>query len=404
MKPNTEGPSFFKTVMKAIVPLALIAAGGAAWAYFQATAPRMKRKPPETRAVVVDVVTVRAGDARAVVKAMGTVIPSRQVTLRARASGTVLSLSSSFVPGGRVVKDEEIMKLDPSDYDIQVRKAAASLEKAQADLDLERGNQTIAREELRLLSKTSKNALKATDLSMRKPQLKQARAAVSSAEADLRGARLNLARTVVRAPFNALVVERMVNLGSYVNSQDSLATLVGTDEYWIEALVPLDRLTALNLNHDGGRQAVVLSQNGSGRWSGRAVRATGQLNEKSRMATVIIEVPDPLGQTPEDSPPLMLGDYVFVEVAGRELTSVIELPRAALRDGDTVWVERDGVLDVREVELAWKQGERVFIAKGLESGDRIVVSDLSTPVKGMRLDVSDPGRETARTGSGQDRP
>jgi RND family efflux transporter MFP subunit len=281
-----------------------------------------------------------------------------------------------------------ILKIDPSDYQIEVQKAESALARAQADLAIEQGSQAIAREELRLLSATSKEVIAMTDLALRKPQLDQAKAAVSSAEADLHRARLDLSRAVVRAPFNALVVHQNVNLGSHINTQETLATIVSTDEYWIEAVVPLDRLAVLNINRTNRPPALVRSQAGYGHWQGHVLRATGKLSEKSRMAKVIIAIPDPIGlDSGNTSPQLMLDDYVSVEMMGRELTSVIDLPRLALRDSDTVWVFHDGSLEIRTVTLAWKQDDRVLIDTGLVSGEKVVVSDLATPVQGMRLKV-----------------
>lgn len=382
--------------MKIVIPLLLIALGGAAMAYFKNTAPKVKRMRPKPPVTAVDVMPVVKTDAPAIIKAMGTVVPSREITLRARISGEVQSLSQQFTPGGYVAKGEALVTLDPSDYEVALQKAKSSLEKAEADLSIEKGSQTIAREELRLLSETAGDTVTETDLLLRKPQLQQARAAVTSARAELRQTQLNLERTVVKAPFNALVVERNVNLGSHVSTQDSLATLVSTDEYWIEAVVPVDRLSALDFNRKGGAQVAITSQAGNGEWQGTLVRTTGKLSDKSRMATVIIAVPDPLGiHGAGDHSPLILDDYVSVVIQGRILPSVFELPRSSLRDGNTVWIYNDGTLTIHPVVPVWKQDDRVFIRDGLTADNLIITSDLSTPVAGMRLALSE-GTEESR--------
>lgn len=391
MKINKENSLFYGIAMKITMPILLIASGCAAWAYFHSTVPRIKRTPPALSATIVDILTVQAVDAQAVITAMGTVTPSREIILKARVSGEVQTLSPQFVPGGHIAKGSEILKLDPSDYQVELRKAESALEKAWADLAIEQGNQAIAREELRLFAEMSKDTLQATDLALRKPHLKQAQAMVSSVEADLRMARLNLNRTVIHVPFNALVTQRNVNIGSYVSTQDSLATLVGTDEYWIKALVPLDRLSVLDMDRKGGIPALIYSSAGPNEWHGRVLHVTGKVSETSRMATVIIAVPDPLGlHSDGNSPKLMLDDYVSVKIHGKTLVSVIELPRSALRDGNTVWVFNGKALEIRNVVLAWKQEDRVFVRSGLETGEKVIVSDLSTPVQGMRLMVSNP--------------
>jgi RND family efflux transporter MFP subunit len=387
---------FASVLAKGIFPLVLLALGGGAWMYFKATAPAIQRAPVKPRAALVEVMTAQKTDAKAFIRAMGTVVPARQITLRARVSGNVQSMSEKFTPGGRLTQGDELLRLDPSDYEVALQQAASALEKAEADLAIEQGNQEIARAELKLLTESDTDEIGATDLLLRKPQLRQAHAAVESARATLRQARLNLDRTRIRAPFNALVVSREVNLGSHISTQDSLGVLAGTDAFWVEAAVPLDQLRVLSIDQTDPSPAVVRSPANGGRWQGRVLRLAGKLSGTGRMATVIISVSDPLGlRRRERGLPLILDDYVSVEMEARTFPAVVDLPRSALRDADTVWVFADGVLEIRPILLAWRQGDRVFVSKGLAPGDRIITSDLPTPVAGMALMLAGDGREPA---------
>jgi len=393
------GPS---RILLWLLPLLLIVAGGTLYAYFKNTSPKIQRKPPQVQATRVDVMTIEAGGHPAVVEVMGTVIPSKEITLRSRVSGSVASMSPRFAPGGRVTAGTTLLTIDPADYKVALQKAAASLEKTRADLAIETGNQTIAREEFRLLTRSSAGTVEQSDLALRKPQLRQARASVSSAEADLRQAQLNLDRTTIQAPFNALILSRSVNLGARVSIQDSLATLVGTDEYWIEAAVPLDRLGVMALDEKNGSPAEIRSLAGNGTWQGRVLRITGALSEKGRLATLIVAVADPLGQASSGSTvPLMLSDYVSLRITGKPFTDVIPLPRTALRDGNTVWVYDQDKLVIRPVEIAWKEKGRVLVRSGLNVEDKVIVSDLAAPVDGMALRTGERSKASAPSGKGK---
>jgi RND family efflux transporter MFP subunit len=321
---------------------------------------------------------------------MGTVVPSREITLRAQVSGKVVSVAEAFLPGGRVADQAELVRIDPRDYEIEVHKKESAVERARADLRLEEGQQEVARQEYRLLQESTDSRLEESDLALREPQLLQARADLSSARADLDQARLNLSRTVVRAPFKAMITERNVNLGSTVNVQDSLATLISLDEYWIEVLVPLGQLPFLDLEQSGGCPVDIFSQTGAGRWSGNTLGLTGSVDDESRMATVLLSVCNPL-----DGPqPLMLGDYVTTVIQGRNLEGVLELPRSALRQNSTVWLHDQGRLRMKPVQVAWKSREMFYVTGGLQPGQLVVTSDLATPVKGMLISVQsgDPVR------------
>ncbi len=386
MSENKVGLSFWTKVFKIIIPLVAIVAGGAAWSYFKTTAPVMKRSAPQRHVSVVEVQTAGQRNARSVISAMGTVAASREVTLKAQVSGVVLSVNDQFVPGGLMAKGTVLLALDPSDYEVEVKKAQSALANARAAQVIEQGSQNIAREELRLLSEISSETVTHTDLALRKPQLLQAQADVTSAEADLRQAMLNLSRTEIQAPFNAMIIERNVNVGAYVGSQESLVTLVGTDEFWIKAMVSLDRLAFIDLDYPGGCPVSIRSQAGKGHWEGRVIHVSGKLNDTSRMATVIVAVTDPLGKTETGAGPrLMIDDYVFAEITGRELANVIELPRAALKDDNTVWINHNNALDIRKVTLAWKSPDKIYLQTGVSPGEQVVMSELSTPVQGMPL-------------------
>ena len=156
------------------------------------------------------------------------------------------------------------------------------------------------------------------------------------------------------------------------------------------SLVPPDRLAALNINEKTGSKAIIRSQYSKEPWQGTLVRTTGKISSKSRMAGVIIYVKDPLGlKNPETRPQLLLDDYVDVRIQGKFLDNVFSIPRSILRDKNTVWVYQSGKLVIKQVSLAWKEGDLVFIRSdirsGIRPGDEVIISDLPAPVNGMAL-------------------
>lgn len=213
----------------------------------------MKRKPPVKKIMAVETLSFKSADYPRIIQVMGTVVPDRQVLLKSKVSGEIVFLSPLFVRGGVVKKGETLIVLDDSDYKIEFKKAKSALDKALSDLAIEQGNQKIAKEEFKLINEASNGMVTATDLALRKPQLNRARSSVESAQADLEKAELNLSRIKIIAPFNSLVLEKKVEMGSLVSMQESVATLVSVDTYHIEALVPPDRLSAISM----GKKMVV---------------------------------------------------------------------------------------------------------------------------------------------------
>jgi len=382
-----------RLMIKIILPVCLILAGAAGWGYFKSRESKMKRKPPKKQAVVVETISMKPGNYQSSVQVMGTVMPDRQISIKSKVSGEVIFLSSRFVQGGVMKKGETLLKLDNSDYMIEVQKAQSALDKVLSDLAIEKGSQLIAKEELKLMNEASQSVVKATDLALRRPQLAQVKAAIKSARAELEKARLSLSRTIVIVPFNALVLEKQVDLGSLVTVQGTLATLVDVDTYRVEAQVPPDRLAALRTGKDSGSVAQIYSQYSDQTWQGKLVRTTGRMSGKSRMAGVIILVSDPLGlKDKENRAPLLLDDHVNVRIMGEILENVFSISRSILRDKNTVWIYNSGVLEIKEVRLAWKEDTKVYIRSGITLGDIVITSDLSAAVKGMALQLTSGDR------------
>jgi RND family efflux transporter MFP subunit len=264
------------------------------------------------------------------------------------------------------------------------------------------GRQDVAKREWELLNKGVPHNPLDSELALRKPHLEKAQADLEAARAALQRAELDLARTVVRAPFNCMVRTKNVDLGSRASSQDQLADLVGTDQYLVRASVPVDRLKWIVIpsgGKDQGSKTRIFYGNASGsERKGTVVRLLGDLEEEGRMARILIAVDDPLDLDSPDQtrPPLLIGEYVRLEIEGPELNDVVVLPRAALRDGTYVWVIGDGdTLDIRSVDIAWRGEEAVLVRNELRDGERIIMTGLSAPVQGMKVMVNTPTGETS---------
>ena len=340
-------------------------------------------------AMLIDVIKAEQGDFRPIVKATGTVQPSKDINLSARVSGEVLRISSSFNPGSFVREGELLVQLDPADYQNALTLRRSDLENAQAQLDLEQGRQEAAKNDFKMAE--SEMALENKSLLLREPQLKTAQANVKAAEASLKQAELNLQRATIRAPFDAHVVTRNVNKGSQVGLGNVLGRLVGTDEYWVTLNVPTSKINWLDIPSEGeSAEANVTLRNSS--WTasqyrvGKLYRMIGALTNQTRFAQVLVTVDDPLSKANEQFPPLIIGSFLEAEVPARELKNVVRLNRDYLRKDQTVWVmDDDSKLDVREVDVAFQDEKYAYILSGLSGDDKVISTSLSTVVEGAAL-------------------
>ena len=379
------------TILKrTILSLGVIIAGAGIAILIFATGPKAQRKAKTRDAVIVDVRPVTIENHITRIRALGTVVPARSVELRPLVNGAVASVSPSLIPGGLIGEGDLLVRLDGADYQVAVDQREAAVASARASLDVEMGQQQIAARELEMFEGSTDG--ENTSLARREPQLAMARATLMSAEAALSQARLNLRRTAVRSPFNAVVLEKYVSVGSQAGPSASVAKVVGTDEFWVETAVPVADLRWIRTGENGSPVRVYDEAAwGPGVYrTGTVLRILGSLDQQSRMANVLVSVPDPLSLEGSDdgAPALLLDAYVNVEIEGSEIESVAALERSVIRAGNQAWVMNDrDELEIRPLEVVYGDADSVFVSAGLNQGERLVVSSLSAAVDGLPLSV-----------------
>jgi len=383
-------------MVKIFLCLLVLSAGIAGASYINKTSPKPRKRPPQKTAPLVRTQVVHPSTEQITVYAMGTVIPARRIVLKARVSGEIISIHPEFTEGGFLKKGDKVLQIDPEDYRLAIAQKKSQVADAEYALKLELGRQDVAKREWELLNSERPNKETDAELALRKPHLDKAEADVVAAEAELSQAQLTLSRTTVRAPFNAVIRDKNVDLGSQVSAQEQLAELVGTDEYWIQASVSLERLKWIAVPvKDGayGSRVRVLYGNGSQsayELAGRVVRLLSDLETNGRMARLLVAVKDPLGlkKKKNHQPPMLIGDFVHVEIQGVQLKNVYRIPRIALRDNSKIWiVQDDGVLRIRQANILWRAPSTVLLKEGLSSKERLIISDIQSPVDGMRVRI-----------------
>ncbi len=381
-----------RPIIRIVLSLVILGVGIGAASYLKNSAPRTQKRPPVKLSPTVLIQTVKPSSYQIIVTAMGTVIPAREVVLKSRVSGEILEIHPEFTEGGFLKKDMRIIQIDPQDYELALVRKRSAVTDAEYSLKLELGHQAVAKREWELLNQGKPAQDMEKELALRQPHLNKVRADLSAAEAELKAAMLDLERTHITAPFNAMVRSKSVDRGSQITPQESLAELVGTDAFRIQVSLPVDRLEWIDVPvqaGDPGSKARISYGQGN-ECSGTVIRLMGDLATEGRMARILVEVPDPLGlkDSNRDRTPLLIGEYVRVEVMGRKLDGVFQIPRTALKDNSSIWiVSQNQTLEIRKVRPVWRDADVVLLQNGLKSGEQLIVSDLPAPVEGMTVRV-----------------
>jgi RND family efflux transporter MFP subunit len=376
-----------------ITCLAILGASAAAVVVINKTEPTAQQiNATRKSSALVDTITAERGTYSPQLVVLGTVEPAQDITLGPRISGQVVELSPEFIPGGMVSKGDLLLRIDPSDFENAVSISNSELLQKEALWEIEQARQRLAVKELEMLEDTIDDTNRG--LVLREPQIASIKAEMAAAKASLERAQLDLDRTEVTAPFDAQILTQSVNIGSQVRPGDELARLIGVDEYWIMAAVPIRTLRWIQfpkINDDGtsteGSKVILRNTDAWGpdaQREGRVARLIGTLDQQTRLARVLITVADPLGRE-SDAPPLILDTLIETQIEGKEINDVIRMPRDYVRDQDTVWVMKEEQLEIRETQVVFRDAEYAYIREGIEEGEDIVTTTLATVADGVGL-------------------
>ena len=355
------------------------------------------QQPPERanaapRPVAVFVEEARMENVALTVSSQGQARPRTQIDLVPQVAGRIVYVNPDFIEGGFFQAGETLVQIDDADYRLAVTRASAQVAQAQQALVREQAESELAASEWEQLGEGEASAL-----TLREPQLAEARAQLAAAQAALQEARLDLERTRISAPFQGRVRTKNADLGQYVGPGASLGQVFSSDTVLVRLPltdhqlgllgIPIAYNAAADENDPGIPVTLTATLAGAPQsWSGRITRTDSAIDPQTRVLYAIAEVADPYGDAAENGVPLAVGLFVEARIEGRELENAYVLPRSALRGNDSVFVaEEGGTLSVRTVSVIDSNEERVIVSSGVAGGEYVVTSPIRGANDGMRI-------------------
>ena len=381
-----------KKTLKIVLPFVfLIGAVGLSMSMFSA-APRPNFTPPEPPAVVVSVNEAMQAPVTFMVDSQGTVSARTRTTLVSEVSGQIIKVSPAFVSGGFFRKGDILVRIDPRNYQTAVKRAQADVARAQTQVATESALAGYAYEDWkRLRELNAKPGDTPSDLTLRKPQMQEALAGLASQEAALEKAQEDLARTVIRAPYDGMVREKIADVGQYINAGTQMAKTFAVDLAEIRLPITQRDLRYLDLTslRDGGTLPVTLtSQIGQDTytWEGQVVRSEGVFDETTRIMYVVAQVDDPYALVAGKAEPLRVGTFVSAQIEGVPGGDLIAVPRHALSRGTTLWVvDEESRIYPRDVQIVRTDEAFAYLSGGVEPGARYVSVPIDQPLPGQKV-------------------
>ena len=214
-------------------------------------------------------------------------------------------------------------------------------------------------------------------------------------EAALEKAEEDLNRTIIRAPYDGMVREKVADIGQYVNVGSQLARTFAIDRAEVRLPLTQQDLKFLDLRGLDRGQALevdLFSDIGGERfhWPARIVRSEGVIDPVSRVLYVVAQVEDPYDLARGGHEPLRIGTFVTAEIEGKSGGDLFTIPRHALSRGTTLWIVDDQFrIHPREVSIVRTDEQYAYVNGGLSEGERFAVTPIDTPLPGMQVRFND---------------
>ena len=376
-----------------VIPFVIVLAGIGLAVLLLATGPTLTSKPVEPMSPLVRVQTVTLSDVALSSLTHGTVAPRTESELVAEVAGRVISVNPNLVSGGFFAAGEELLQIDPLDYELALEQARAGIVQAESDL----ANARRAAGRLDSLSERQLSSISQQDDAVNRMRI--AEATLSSSQAQLSRAERDLARTRILAPYEGRVRSERVDIGQFVNRGNAIATIYATDYAEVRLPINDEELAFLDLPLGPVTQStqmipaarVTITARFAGKehqWPAQVVRTEGELDPQTRMINLVARVEAPYAPAAGRAP-LAVGLFVDAEIHGRLAKDVAVLPRSAVRpDNQVLVVDSDDRLHFRSVTVLRTVAEQAYISDGLAAGERVCISPLDTALEGMTVRIA----------------
>ena len=343
--------------------------------------PEAEFQKPEVTHQLVEVLLALPQDVEAKISSQGTIRPEHEIVVTSEVTGKVNWISDGLRDGANFDDGDTLLKIEKRDYELALISMESNLFQARVALQREKAESELANIEWKRVGTGD-----ASSLTLREPQLAQARAVLAAAEAAYEQSKRSLHRTSIVAPFNGRVRKKTVDLGTNLFPGNRIADIYATS--FLEVRLPISDkdISFLGIPLDGAmlkkrdrpKVRLIASYGGEDfEAEGFVVRSESEIDPKTRMISVIATIPNK-----NNARSLKVGMFVNAEIIGLSYPNIIIVPRNAVKE-DMVWVVQEEKLRRKSVEVLRFEDDYAFITDGLLMNDQVLITRLSSYVDGM---------------------
>jgi membrane fusion protein, multidrug efflux system len=337
-------------------------------------------RTPQARVVPVETATAERKTMPVQLRALGTVTPIASVAIKTQVDTTITSVR--FRDGARVEKGDELFTLDCRQIEADMKRVEAVINGAQATFeqaqrDVERYTDLVAR-----------NATPIVTLNNAQTQVNISKATAESNRAQLENLKVQLGFCTIRAPISGRISMANVKVGNFVRQADTspMATIVQTAPVYVSFTVTQKNLPDIR-KAIGAETATVEAV-----IPGEDKRANGQVTMIENTVDMATGMATIRATMPNKDELLWPGTLVTADMTLRTEEGVV-VPSTAVQvsqSGNFVFIVKDGVAKVQNVQVERQVGRETVIASGLSGGETVVTDGQLLLSDGTRVNPRPP--------------
>ena len=346
----------------------------------------------------VTAMTAQAQDYVVTTRLPGRIRASSLAEVRPQVSGIIRQ--RLFEEGAPVEEGQPLYKIDDESYEAAV--AAASAAVAQAKANFDQADLAARRASDLFASRAGSAAARDSAVASRDGEA----AALQAAEAQLSTARIDLERTLIRAPISGVIGLSQTTAGALVGAQQTnpLATIRSLDPVNVDVTQSVNDLMRWRSrprdDDEDATATLILPNDQPFPIKGELRAAEPQVEPTTGMVTLRVSFANP-------DRTLLPGLYVEVELPQARAENAVLVPHSAvMRNAAGVassWIVEDGKIAVRDIEILTTSGNSWVVTDGLKSGDVIVTSGFQKAAPGgaVEVELADSVPTSANSGDGR---
>lgn len=327
------------------------------------------------KTVFIDVVENK--DIPIIINANGNLVAKNKIEIFSEVQGVLQTTSKDFKPGTSYHKGEVILKINNEEHYANLQAQKSNLYNAitsiMPDIRLDYPNEYKKWQNYLSSFDFDKTTPKLPEMNSEKEKFFISGRNIYTTYYNVKNMEVRLNKYIIRAPYNGILTDALVNPGSLVRQGQKLGEFINPSVYEMEVAINANYIDLLKK----GNKVKLQTLDNSKTWNGKVIRVNGKVDQTSQTVKAFIQV---------DGKDLKEGMYLEANLVAKKEKDAYEMPRKLLVNNESVFVLKDSILDLVKVNAVYFKDKTVVI-KGLENGTKVLAKNVPGAYTGMAVKV-----------------